>query len=44
MQQFLSTHDAIYYHFNVQRHLISRPALRKTRPSAAAEWRQIVAE
>ena len=43
MQRFLSTHDAIYNHFNLQRHLISRPILRQMRASAAAEWDQIVA-
>jgi len=43
MQRFLSVHDAIYDHFNVQRHLISRPVLRQMRARAAAEWHQIVA-
>lgn len=43
MQRFLSVHDAIYNHFNVQRHLISRPTLRQTRAEAFAEWHQIVA-
>ena len=43
MQRFLSAHDAIYNHFNLQRHLISRPILRQMRASAAAEWDQIVA-
>lgn len=43
MQRFLSTHDAIYNHFNVQRHLISRPILRQMRARAEAEWHQIVA-
>ncbi|MGC1427266.1 MAG: IS6 family transposase, partial [Albidovulum sp.] len=33
MQRFLSVHDAIYNHFNVQRHLISRPILCQTRAS-----------
>ena len=43
MQRFLSVHDAIYNHFNVQRHLISRQTLRQTRAEAFAEWHQIVA-
>jgi len=42
MQRFLSAHDAIYNHFNLQRHLISRPTLRQTRAEAFAEWHQIV--
>jgi putative transposase len=43
MQRFLSIHDAIYNHFNVQRHLISRQTLRQTRAEVFAEWHQIVA-
>jgi len=43
MQRFLSVHDAIYNHFNVQRHLISRQTLHQTRAKAFAEWHQIVA-
>ncbi len=43
MQRFLSVHVAIYNHFNLQRHLISRPILRKLRARAAADWHQIVA-
>ena len=43
MQRFLSIHDAIYNHFNVQRHLISRLNLRQLRSRAFAEWCEIVA-
>lgn len=43
MQRFLSAHDAIYNHFNLQRHLISRRTLRQTRTVAYAEWREILA-
>ena len=43
MQRFLSVHDAIYNHFNLQRHLISRRTLHKIRAKAFAEWHQIVA-
>ena len=43
MQRFLSVHDAIYNHFNVQRHLISRPTLHQMRAKAITEWREIVA-
>jgi len=42
MQRFLSVHDAVYNHFNLQRHLISRPTLRQTRASAYVAWNEIV--
>ncbi len=35
-QRFLTTHAAIYNTFNVQRHLISRPTLRRFRADADA--------
>ena len=37
-QRFLTTHAAIYNTFNVQRHLISRPTLRRFRAEANAAW------
>jgi len=37
-QRFLITHAAIYNTFNVQRHLISRPTLRRFRAEASAAW------
>ena len=37
-QKFLTTHAAIYNTFNVQRHLISRPTLRRFRAEADAAW------
>ncbi len=43
MQCFLSVHDAIYNHFNVQRHLVSRRTFHQTRTTAFAEWNEIVA-
>ena len=43
MQRFLSFHDAIYNHFNLQRHLISRQTLRQIRARAFTEWFEIVA-
>ncbi len=42
-QRFLTTHTAIYNTFNVQRHLISRPALRRFRAEADATWAAAVA-
>ena len=37
-QRFLTTHGAIYNTFNHQRHLISRPTLRRFRADADAAW------
>ncbi|WP_426038877.1 IS6 family transposase [Brevundimonas sp. DC300-4] len=37
-QRFLTTHAAIYNTFNNQRHLISRPTLRRFRADAASAW------
>jgi len=36
--RFLTTHAAIYNTFYAQRHLISRPTLRRIRSDAAAAW------
>jgi len=38
-----STHAAIYNTFNIQRHLISRPTLRRFRADAATAWAAAVA-
>jgi len=37
-QRFLTTHAAIYNTFTIQRHLISRPTLRRFRAEADAAW------
>ncbi|WP_298160011.1 IS6 family transposase [Brevundimonas sp.] len=42
-QRFLTTHAAIYNTFNVQRHLISRPTLRRFRADADGAWAAAVA-
>ena len=42
-QRFLTTHAAIYNTFNTQRHLISRPTLRRFRAEADAVWATAVA-
>lgn len=42
-QRFLSTHAAVYNHFNIQRHLISRRTMKTLRARALATWRQVVA-
>ena len=42
-QRFLTTHAAIYNTFNIQRHLISRPTLRRFRAEAVTVWAAAVA-
>ena len=42
-QRFLTTHAAIYNTFNIQRHLISRPTLRRLHADADAAWAAAVA-
>ncbi len=42
-QRFLTLHAAVYNHFNVQRHLISRYTLRQFRNEAFEQWRQVTA-
>ncbi|MFN3443914.1 MAG: IS6 family transposase [Rhizobium rosettiformans] len=42
-QRFLTTQAAIYNTFNIQRHLISRPTLRRFRAEAQAAWAAAVA-
>src|SRR6266436_5395362 len=37
-QRFVSTHAAVHNTFNVQRHLISRPTLRRFRAEALVTW------
>jgi putative transposase len=38
-QRFLSCHAAVHNIFNLQRHLISRPTLRRFRTEAMEQWR-----
>ena len=42
-QRFLSTHAAVYNHFNTQRHLVSRRTFRTYRAQAMATWRIVTA-
>lgn len=42
-QRFLTTYAAIYNTFNIQRHLISRPTLRRCRADADVAWAAAVA-
>jgi putative transposase len=42
-QRFLTTHAAVYNAFNTQRHLISRPTLRRFRSEAMTVWMDAVA-
>ena len=42
-QRFVSAHAAVYNTFNVQRHLISRPTLRRVRREAMEVWNAAIA-
>ena len=42
-QRFLATHAAVYNAHNHQRHLISRPTLRRFRSDAAGVWAEAAA-
>src|ERR671939_1050391 len=42
-QRFLACHAAVYNVFNLQRHLISRPTLRRFRAAALEQWRMATA-
>jgi transposase-like protein len=43
-QRFVATHAAVYNTFNVQRHMISRPTLRRFRAEAMEVWNAATAE
>lgn len=42
-QQFLSIHAAVYNHFNIERHLISRKTMRLFRVEAMQSWQDAIA-
>jgi transposase-like protein len=42
-ERFLTTHAATYNTFNIPRHLISRPTLRRFRADDATAWAAAVA-
>jgi len=42
-QRFLSIDAAVHNNFNVQRHLVSRSALRNLRAEAIAQWQAALA-
>jgi len=40
-QKFLSTFSAIYNHFNIQRHLVSRPTMKTFRQDTFSTWQTV---
>lgn len=43
LQKFAAIQSSIHNHFNLERHLYSRPDFKENRSVALAEWRQLVA-
>jgi len=43
LQRFASVQSAIYNHFNLERHLVSRTIFKQRRAAALAEWQRIAA-
>ena len=43
LQKFASIHASVYNHFNVQRHLSSRPIFKANRENALQAWRSLTA-
>ena len=42
LQKFAAVHGTVQYHFNQERHLISRDLYRERRSAALAEWRAVM--
>ena len=43
LQKFVSIHSSVHNHFNLERHLHSRPTFKVQRDVVLAEWRQLAA-
>lgn len=43
LQKFASVHANIDYHFNLERHLVSRQIYKERRSAALAQWHNIAA-
>ena len=43
LQKFASTHSSLHNHFNLERHLYSRPNFKARRDAALREWRELLA-
>ena len=43
LQKFVAVHGAIYNHFNLERHLISRQTYKRNRSAAMAAWQLLMA-
>ena len=41
LQKFVSVHSSVYNHFNLERHLYSRPVFKKNRDAALNAWREL---
>ncbi len=41
LQKFSGVHAAFHNHFNLERHLISRPDFKAQRSAALAEWKSL---
>lgn len=42
-QCFLNVHSAVYNHFNIDRHLVSRSTMKELRNEAFRQWRRLAA-
>ena len=42
LQKFVSIHSSVYNHFNLERHLYSRPNFKKNRDAALLAWRDLL--
>jgi putative transposase len=43
LQKFVAVHASIHNHFNMERHLYSRPNFKLNQTAALAEWRSLCA-